>query len=187
MSMRTDPSVVADLRALFREGTTPSGLIKHIVACHPTEPNPFGLVQAYFREAFAVPLVRVSTSAADYRSDDLRLAHLNVHLVHEIVQHRAEWDSESASATGARECWLNSVAATDELALINQAHVATLPEFAGCWDSLGRDAQDYVKRLTGNVNALYEKVRILARLAESLQRRINEREEAPGHQSLPTA
>jgi hypothetical protein len=173
--MVTDPRVVAELRAMFREGSTPSRLIQHIAACHGNEDRLFFLIQDYFREAFAVPLVRASNVRAERTQNDLRLAHLNIDLVHEMVQHRSEWDNAPETNGGGRQGWLDSAVATDEGELIERAQPATLPELSGCWGELGEGARNYIKRLIGNVNALYERVQILARLAESLQQRLNER------------
>ncbi|MCI0459148.1 MAG: hypothetical protein L0Z62_19500 [Gemmataceae bacterium] len=169
--LSTRPQVVAELRALFREGNTPSRLIKHIVACHPGEQHLFSLIQQYFREAFAVPLVRVTNRPEDYASDDLRFAHLNVHLIHQIIQHRHEWDTPAEPGPGGEPGWLDALVATDEVELIQQAEPANLAEFSPSWDQLDPQVQKYIKRLFGNVNALYEKVLILARLAERLQQR----------------
>jgi hypothetical protein len=175
--MRTDPRVVAELQSMFREGNTPSSLIKHIVARHQDEPNVFPLIQSYFRAAFAVPLVRVSNRPEDYCHSDLRLAHLNIHLLHEMIQHRAEWDQERWPTTGDGLSWLDSVVATDELELIERAQPASLPEFSTCWKALDEGAQNYIKRLMGNVNALHERVRASASLTERLQQRIAELQE----------
>jgi hypothetical protein len=171
--MSPDPRVIAELRSLFREGNTPSALIKHIVRSHPGEQGLFSLIQAYFREGFGTSIVRVSTNREDYTSTDLRLAHLNIHLVHQMVHTRPEWD-KGAEAGPEGVSWLDSLAATDERELNEKPQPGTWPAFAGCWDNLGQDAQKTIKRLIGNADALYERVHILARLVESLQQHINE-------------
>jgi hypothetical protein len=75
--------------------------------------------------------------------------------------------------------------ATDEGELIERAEPAALAEFSGCWGQLGEDARKYIKRLFGNANALYERVKILARLAECLQQQLNERSQPlPEEQTL---
>ena len=172
--MPTDPRITAELRSMFREGSTPSRLIKHLLDHHGRE-GFFSLLQTYFREAFAVPLVRASNRPEDYGGSDLRFAHLNVHLLHAMIQHRAEWDN--AYCEGDRPvCWLDSLVAAEESELIERANPAALPEFANCWEALGQEAQKYIKRIMGNANALYERVRILATLAEQLQQRVAELE-----------
>ncbi len=169
--MLTDPQVIAILRSRFREGSTPSHLIKLLLA-HPRGGQSFfPLLQTCFREAFAVPFVRASNRPEDYASNDLRFAHLNIHLLHEMVQHRVEWDDADRGGDKG-ECWLDCLVATDESELIKRANPATLPEFAGCWQSLGQPVQNYIQRITGNTNVLHEKVRILAALAEQLQQRV---------------
>lgn len=176
--MPADPQVVAELRSLFKDGATPSRLIRHIVDRHPGEERLHFLVQDYFREAFAVGLVRISKRALDEPdSADLPLAFLNIHLTHEMVGTRPKWDRDDSSPANGRPSWLAPLSATDEAALIEQTQPVTLPELAGCWDRLDPIAQAYVRRVLGNADALYERVQILARLAERLQQKVLELED----------
>ena len=82
--MMTNPHVVAELRSLFRQGSTPSRLIGHIVASHPAEPSLPALVNAYFRDAFHIPFVRLAEMPTGNGTTELLYAHLNADLVHEI-------------------------------------------------------------------------------------------------------
>lgn len=56
MNIRSE--VVSELQILFKEGATPSRLIRHIVERHEGERMLHSLIQAYFLEAFEVPIVR---------------------------------------------------------------------------------------------------------------------------------
>jgi len=116
MDIRSE--VVTELRSLFRDGATPSRLIRRIVELHPGETH-FYLIQDYFREAFGVPIVRGLSRLDDYQRADLRLAYLNQMLLHEMIEKKTEWDhgrgrvlaghgqrdgSASANQGGRREC-----------------------------------------------------------------------------------
>ena len=52
--MNTRPEVINELRSLFKEGATPSRLIRHIVERHAGERTFHSLIQAYFHEAFGL-------------------------------------------------------------------------------------------------------------------------------------
>src|SRR5437762_17538 len=91
--MSTRPEVIGELRSLFKDGATPSRLIRHIVERHNGERTFHSLIQAYFLDAFGVPIVRGLNPADDYQHADLRYAFLNEQLVHEMIQKRSEWDS----------------------------------------------------------------------------------------------
>src|SRR5438270_209358 len=134
--MTTDPRVIAELRSLFRQGNTPTALIKHIVRSHPGERGLFSLIQAYFREGFGTSIVRVSTNPEDYTCSDLRFARLNIDLIHQMIRARPEWDKEAESSPDGAVRWLDSLAATDELELIEKPQPGTWPEFADCWEKL---------------------------------------------------
>jgi hypothetical protein len=178
--MTANPGVVNELRAMFRKGATPSRLIQHIAEHHGKEEDWAGLVGEYFWKAFSVPLVRVADSREECSCEDLHLAYLNVHLIHQMIENRSEWDRDAKGAAIHEPSWMNSLVATDEVQLIKQAQPASLPEFANSWPHLERTAQDYVQRIMGNANALHERVLILARLTERLQQRIVELEERLG-------
>jgi hypothetical protein len=161
-------------------------LIQHVFARHPGEPDWFWLVQEYFSQAFSVPMVRITKQRPAPQASDLSQAFLNIHLLHQMLEKRSEWDR--GNGTGATESnpWFQTLAATDEVELIRQAQPASIPELAKSWDRLDPDSKSYIQRLIGNVNALYEKVLALARLAECLQQQIMHRENESTVENLTT-
>jgi hypothetical protein len=173
--------VVEELRSLFREGNTPSSLIKYILACHRGEPQAPSLIGRYFREAFGVSLVRLPADLSDILGNASRSFYLNVHLVHHMLAHRDYWDRERGSEIDGPGCWLDGLSATEEIELINQVQPGTVPELAASWEHLNVEAQTYIKRVMGNTNALHEKVLALARLAETLQERVAQLQNQLGH------
>lgn len=103
VTMIPDPKVIAELRSLFKTGATPSRLVRHIVAEHGTTPDTDRLVRAYFREGFGVPMFRASASLLTLPPEALSFAGVNSGTVHQIVQHRAEWDTDGGTS------WLDSL------------------------------------------------------------------------------
>lgn len=177
--MDTDPKVISELRRMFREGATPSRLVQHIVerVSHDGSRHPRSLIMHYFGEAFANVLIRLPFRE-DYSTDDLQYSHLNQRLLHEMVGRRSEWDQEN---TDGPEYWLDDLDARDCAEHNAAAEVEAIDELSGCVGSLDDAARKYIQRISGNTNWLYEQTRILARLAERLQQRINELEQAAGH------
>jgi hypothetical protein len=176
--MSTRLEVVNELRSLFRDGATPSRLIRHIVERHAGERRYHQLIQDYFREGFGIPIVRGLNPIDDYRHADLRYAFLNEQLVHEMVEKRHEWDTADGVIAGTSGCWLDSLNATDDQQRSRQVKAAAVPELRRIWSQLTPEEQDYIDRSMASANGLYEKVKILSRLAEGLQQRIVELEAA---------
>jgi hypothetical protein len=172
MNPRAD--VISELRSLFKDGATPSRLIRHIVERHEGERNIHLLVQAYFLEAFDVPIVRGLNPTDDFLEPDLRYAFLNEQIVHEMIQKRSEWDT--TTGTNGTSDWLDSVKATDDQERIRQTQSEPIPELSRCWDQLTPKEQIFIHRSLASANGLYESVKILSRLAESLQQQLAERE-----------
>ncbi len=175
--MSTQPDVIQELRAMFKEGATPSRLIKHIADRHEGVARLHGLIQEYFIEAFAVPIVRGLDPIADYRFMDPRLAYLNEDLVHEIIEKRSEWDRDHDSLNNGEISWLDSAKARSDEERFQAAQAGVVPELSQCWQKLSPKEQQYIQRTFASANGLYESVKILARLADRLQRRVVELEE----------
>jgi hypothetical protein len=176
--MSTRPEVVNELRSLFKGGTTPSRLIRHIVERHTEERSYHSLIQAYFHEAFGVPIVRGLNPIDDYQHSDLRYAFLNERLVHEMIQRRKDWDPEAAQ-TSESGGWLASLSAGDDGQRLREVQSVKLPDLGDCWPQLTPDERDYIHRSFASARGLYESVKILSRLAECLQQQLAELQAAP--------
>lgn len=172
--MNPRPEVVAELRALFKDGATPSRLIRHIVERHESERGHHALIQAYFLEAFGVPIVRGLSPTDDYQHADLRYAFLNEQLVHDMIEKRAEWDAPSGAGS-----WLDPLKADDDQQRMSQAQAITIPELSRCWSELTPKEQAFIRRSLATTNGLHESVKILAQLAECLQQQLAELQQAP--------
>ena len=174
--MSVNPLVIEELRAMFREGATPSRLIQHIVTRHGEERNWHGLIQDYFKDAFAVPIVRGLKPLDNYHYEDLRYAFLNQDVLHEIIEKQSGWNSEEANTPPPATGWLHSLSATNAEEAIKKAESAGMPELADYWDRLDSRERLVLCRLIGGFNRRSEMVKILASLAERLQQRILELE-----------
>jgi hypothetical protein len=179
MPMNPRPEVVHELRALFKEGATPSRLFRHIVERHPGERNSHALIQAYFWEAFGIPIVRGLSPTDEYQHTDLRYAFLNEQLVHDMIQQRGEWDDSSGAEASGRGSWLDPLKADDDQQRLRQVQAMAIPELSRCWSQLTPKEQSFIQRSLATANGLYESVKILARLAECLQQQLAELQAAP--------
>ncbi len=136
--MAIKASVIEELRSMFKEGATPSRLIQHIVARHPNEErNWHGLIQAYFREGFCVPIIRGLNPAETYGDVDLRYAYLNEDVLHEMVQTRSMWDHDLTKPEERLPSWLDSLVATSPLDRLHQApQLGPPPDLRESWSRL---------------------------------------------------
>lgn len=172
----TRPEVVCELRSLFKEGATPSRLIRHIAERHSGEARLHLLTHLYFQEAFGIPIVRDLNPIDAYQQADLRYAFLNEQLIQEMVQKREEWDAANGLASGERASWLDTLTASDHQQRLNRIQATAIPELSRCWPQLTADEQHYIQRSLATANGLYETVKILSRLVECLQQRLIEEE-----------
>jgi len=176
--MSTRPEVINELRSLFKEGATPSRLIRHIVERDDGERSYHAVIQDYFLEAFGVPIVRGLNPVDDYQHTDLRHAFLNEWLVHEMIQKRKEWDSET-TGTGEAEGWLDSLVANDDKQRLREVQSVNLPDLSVCWPRLTPEERDYIHRTLASARGLHEAVKTLSRLAECLQQQLVELQASP--------
>ena len=171
--MNTRPEVIGELRTMFKEGATPSRLIRHIVERHENEHRFHLLIQLYFLEAFAVPIVRGLNPIDDYQHADLRLDFLNEQLLHEMVQKRSEWDH------GGSETWLDSLTATDDEQRHRKVRDAVPGELSRLWTQMTPKEKAYIHMLYASSHGQDETVKIMSRLLEALQNQVNELQAAP--------
>lgn len=169
MSVR--PEVQEELRDLFRQGATPSRLVQHIASRHRGE-KLHGLILGYFWETFGAP-VRGLDPTDDFESVGERYWHLNDDVLREMIQARPMWDSDPREPS-----WLDPLAVTGLVDQVREYERFAPPELAYHWDQLDDAERRFVQRILANSHTQHDQVRILARLAERLQQRINELEAA---------
>lgn len=173
--MNLHPEIIRELRTLFKDGATPSRLIRHIVERHEGERSYHALIQAYFFEAFGVPMVRGLSPTDDYQHADLRYAFLNEQLLHEMIQKRSEWENRDEKGTNGAGTWLDSLRANDDHQRLQQAQETLPPDLRRCWPLLTAEEQYYIQLSMASANGVFETVKILARLIERLQQKVSAR------------
>ena len=180
--MNTDPNIVAELRNLFLDGATPSRLMQHILQRHPVESKAekYRLIQDYFAAAFRVPHVRNLRRENSYSGENLQYAFLNEGLLHDILARQSQWNQGRQADHLRQPSWLDTLTATSDEELLKNAQAAPPEELAASWYHLSENERAYICRLRANLNHVYERSRILARLAERLQYKLSRFEEALG-------
>lgn len=171
--MEASPDVIAELRCMFKEGATPSRLIRHVVERHDGEGHLFSLIQSCFREAFGIPIVRGLSPVDDYQHADLRYAFLNQQLLHEMIEKRGEWDNDDS------ESWLDSLTATDDDQRINQVRNVVPGELSRFWTQMTPKEREYIQVMFASSHGMSETIKIMSRLLESLQQQVNELQVTP--------
>jgi|SRR5579872_1681526 len=172
--MNTRTEIINELRSLFKDGATPSRLIRHIVERHEGERSLHALIQSYFLEAFGIPIVRGLNPTDDFQHTDLHYSFLNEQLIHDMVQKRSEWDAGFVAGSSETESWLDSLKAADDDQRISQVQSVAISELSRCWPNMTPKEQAYIQGSLATANGLYQSVKILARLAECLQQQVAE-------------
>jgi hypothetical protein len=167
-----DPHVIAELRALFKSGATPSRLVRHILARHGLAHGrqTDSIVRFYFVEAFGF-LLRPSASLLNQSADEMPFAGHNGHVLHQIVERRAIWDDDPAHDAE----WLGPLTATDTGTLRQQASAVTTTS-----------AKESPELLRSSARYLSEQVAILSRLVECLQQQVIDLEARVASDAEPT-
>src|SRR5262249_27173900 len=116
-----------------------------------------------FREAFGVPMLRISDATEDWGRNDLTYAWLSTAPLHWMAAFRG----------APRPPWLGDLVVTDRDARWSREPV--LPrELAAAWPTLDRAAQTCLTMILRKVEEYEELVPVLARLAERLQQKLIE-------------
>ncbi len=166
--MITDPQLVTELRTLFKNGATPSAVVRRIAEQYAGQPQLDRTVRDYFRVAFDVPVARVGPEMVEAILGGAGMPALNRSLLHRMIETRSGWDTEVEGS----ESWLDGVTATSPAALVANADPQTVPQLAASWDMLDDAAKVYLRRILGNADELYERMNTLAVLAETLQQQV---------------
>lgn len=166
-------TILQELRQLFRDGATPSRLVRHILARHPDEDVSHWMLRDYLAEAFGLDLVRFLKADSDYSLDNLNLAFLNRILIPEILEQRAVWDNSAEESS----CWFDGLDATSPATNKAEAKATPLPGVSEeSWTNLTPEDQEAIHVMMATGKTLSQRVKILAVLAERLQQQVEQLE-----------
>lgn len=176
--MTVDPRIVAELRAMFLNGATPSRLIRHIADRHETDPEWPSRVDDYFDAAFrVVPFVRPlqGPHASSVDVESLDWSDLNGELLRNMVGRRASWKDEVEGPA-----WCDGLrVAPDDLKLIDGVQPEADPRLSDCWATLPTRAREAIRQAMVNAQGYFEQSQVLVRLVERLQQQVLEMERQP--------
>lgn len=170
--METDAHFVGELRATFKAGVTPSALVRAVAERHAGEPQIDRLVRAYFREVFRVPMLQIGREGVERIARGCGSPALDAAVIQRRVAARAGWD---VLATGDEPgaCWLDSATATDEAEMLRATEAEMRSDSVPGWDQLGGEGRRFLTRALANARPPYERLRILAVLADQLQQQLH--------------
>jgi hypothetical protein len=172
--MTLRPELIAGLRQLLADGATLSGLVKYVLEQHPKEGMTQGVIRAYLMEAFSVPFherLRKDVSSAD--SHDF-YARLNLFYLPEIVAGSPAWYAAGVP-NGEGQSWLDHYRADDD-GRSKPPEPGKPPAgiSEASWAVLSAAERERVQQMDVNERDLGNRVRMLAHLAERLQRKVSE-------------
>lgn len=155
-----------------RAGGTPSALVRAVAERHAGEPQIDWLLRAYFREAFRVPMLQIGREGVERIARGCGSPALDAAVIHRMVAARAGWDV-LAPGDEPRACWLDSATATDKAEMLRATEAEMRPDSVPGWDQLGGEGRRFLTRALANARPPYERLRILAALADQLQQQLH--------------
>jgi len=164
-----------DLRSRLKEGTTPSGLIRHILSVLGSTISYTELCDV-LQDAFHLPVVRLSPSSVAPEQVH-RGAILIKTLLMEIVQRRSAWDTSLSHALPVKPSWMDGLTLRTPQDIGCEVRTTPFPGLTSkSWSVLNPEEQEalYVQLISGIV--LSQRVEIISRLAERLQEKVDELE-----------
>jgi hypothetical protein len=172
--MPVDPQIVAELRAMFLNGSTPSRLVRYIASRHEGDPDWPTYVESYFTEAFSVTLL-MDHYPTPVELDGIDISDLDGDLLRDMVGRQAAWRESVSHPAGSAWCDGLSVS-PDDLTMNQQIRPESHPALTDSWASMTPRAREFVRQAMVNSQGYYERMQVLVRLVERLQEQINELE-----------
>ena len=172
--MQVDPQIVAELRAMFLNGATPSRLVRYIVSRHEGDQDWATYVESYFTEAFSVTLL-MDRYPTPVDLDQIDLSDLDGEILRDMVGRQVAWRESVSHPSGSAWCDGLSVS-SDDLTMNQKIRPESHPALTDSWASMTPRAREFVRQAMVNAQGYYERMQVFARLAERLQEQINELE-----------
>jgi hypothetical protein len=171
--MPAPETIIQELRALFKQGATPSKLLRHIIGRFPGESLSAWVLRDYLEKAFCLPMARLIQPGIDYTADNPCFVALNRTLIPEIIQRRQEWDTAQEASSEGVPCWFDGLTSTSPEEARDAASRKTHPRLnTSTWENLSPDEQDALRLQMAGIQTTSERVAILATLVERLQQQV---------------
>jgi hypothetical protein len=172
MADRTN--LIDDLRNRFKDGATPSELIRRILSVLGNTISYTELCDV-LQEAFHLPVVRISLSSTAPRHDH-RGAILNKTLLMEIVQRRSDWDAPCSHTLPVKPSWMDCLSQETLEDIVNKVRAAPFPGLSDTsWSMLRPKEQEALYAHLVSSIVISQRVEVLSKLAERLQEKLSER------------
>ena len=170
-------SIIRELRILFKQGATPSRLLRHILRRLPGEAVTAWVLRDYLEQAFCLSTVRLQPGI-DYSHDHPCFVALNRTLIPEVIQHRHEWDVEPDVSDDSMACWFDGLISTPPDGARDAADLTTHPNLSDdTWANLSPDEQDALRLQLAGIQTTAERVTLLVHLVERLQQQVEAMEQ----------
>ncbi len=170
--MLMKPEVIAGLRTHFIAGATYSGLLRYILKEHAGEELDAITIQSYLMQAFSISFFCPLRKNTNSRRNDDYYATIDTWLIPEILSTRESWMRSEASNSTEPPWW-------DNLTITNpEAFPRGKPSWISdsSWQALLPPEQEGLAAAATSCGVLSERLTLMARLAEQLQRKISELE-----------
>jgi hypothetical protein len=163
--------LIEELRFRIKDGASPSGLIRHILAVAGDQIS-YADLCGILQDAFCLPAVRISLSSVSAEHDH-RGAILNKTLLMEILLHRSDWDTHPwADAT-----WLDGLQLRTLKEIGKEVRAAPYPGLTDKnWSSLSPEEKEVLHAQLVSSIVISERMEVLSTLVERLQMRLDELE-----------
>jgi hypothetical protein len=164
--------LVQELRHSFKDGATPSRLIRDVVKQLGDSPS-YWDVEAILTEAFQLPVVRLNPSIVSGQKVCNNSIY-NKALLAEIVQNRDRWDTFDLTSCREQSSWLQGLRLASPQDTKNKVEAAPYPGLSkASWAALHPDEREALFVQLASSMVLSDRVDLLSRLAERLQEKID--------------
>lgn len=163
----TQQPLIVGLRTLFLQGATITGLLRYLLT-HHTGKLTAATVREYIQAAFGVVFHDPIRLDIDNPANAEAYAALNAFLIPEIAALSSVWRDDAGEPENAGK-WLDDV---------NENHRAGSPTPSwlrqGGFANLTAEEQERLQQMEAGSRLMWERVRVLAHLAERLQQQVPE-------------
>lgn len=167
--MELRPDVVSGLRSLFKAGATYSGFLRYILNQHSGDELHAEIIRSYIMEAFSISFFLPVRRNVDSQQNDNCYAEIDTWMIPEILS--TSGAELAVDDTDESVPWWESLdlQTPDQFPTGKPAWLSS-----SSWEALSPTEREKVATATTSCSVLSQNLLVMARLAEQLQRRIDE-------------